>query len=173
MGNPVPMATVSLENTFVRLIGFANTDANGVYNLYNVPPGDYFISAWHKDYGESRRVSIKNVLDHAEVVNEISILEVGDFQGAVFTTQWRRVGGRLLPVYQPVYGALITIAEDPARFGVSAKNGTFKIDELPIGKYKVTVLKPGFRPMSVLLIIKPHTITKYSFYLSQVFLFSV
>jgi hypothetical protein len=75
-GEPVLMATVSLENSAGEFVGFAETDENGVYHLYNVPEGDYYAaSAWHPYYGTSDEVQTPPVMAEGDTVQaDVSIL---------------------------------------------------------------------------------------------------
>ena len=76
-GQPVLMATVFLEDNGGELVGFADTDENGVYHLYNVPElgaGDYFVSAWRPYCGTSDEVQTPVVADEGEVEADMSIL---------------------------------------------------------------------------------------------------
>gem|GEM_PF-4677189 len=76
--SPVFMATVSIEDSYGRLVAFAKTDANGAYHMYNVPVGAsaYTISAWQVDLGESPLIQGLGVTDNMTTTKNIDIAQV-------------------------------------------------------------------------------------------------
>jgi hypothetical protein len=45
-GYPAPHIGVSLYNQYIGSSSVAYTDREGMYYLYNVPPGEYFLQIW-------------------------------------------------------------------------------------------------------------------------------
>lgn len=72
---PLLMAHVYLCDLSNNPCGMASTDQNGVYRLYNVPAGNYLISASYADYGESREIRIDGVAENTIISRDLPITE--------------------------------------------------------------------------------------------------
>jgi len=78
---PLLMAKIYLSDINGNFTGFADTDQTGIYNLCNIPEGDYIISAWHQDHGYSieSTVNVSSEEVHRDISfsNDPPVIEIG------------------------------------------------------------------------------------------------
>ncbi|HUW44673.1 MAG TPA: carboxypeptidase regulatory-like domain-containing protein, partial [Dehalococcoidia bacterium] len=130
-GSPVAGATVS-DGTRTT-----TTDATGEYNIANMPPGTYQVTASKSGY-ESSSLTV-TVLEGNTAVSDLSLVRIivpGTITGSVTDAE----DG------SPVAGAVVT---DGTRMTTTDATGEYTIANVPPGTYQVTASKAGYHSSSL------------------------
>ena len=133
---PVSGASVSVQNTNLQTI----TDANGQFNLVNVPEGGQTLIIGKNGFSSTSAVaSVKNAL-----VTDVGQLVLGQTQSGGIVAGKVFASGSL----QAVTGATIALS-GPKQTSVSSNAaGQFELLSLPNGNYNFTIESVGYHKVS-------------------------
>ena len=148
-GNPVPFASVSVEDSNGFGVAFANVRGDGSYTALSLALDQYRVRVTTESTWERRWFDDELALRTGDLVDVTSSNQVGiDFflpatAGTITGKITRADTG------QPVMGASVRARNFFTSFFGGAntqRDGTFLIRGLPAGNYKIDVLAPGLVP---------------------------
>lgn len=143
-GNPIDGAQVSAN-------GYSDvTDANGLYNITNVPIGTYTVTASKDGFHSSSRTDI-SVITKQTTSLDFSLTPLpttGNIAGIVTDAS----------TGNPIDGANVTVAD---YFDITDETGHYNITNVPAGTYTVTANKDGYQSSSStnVVVVARETIT--------------
>ncbi|MCP4214762.1 MAG: hypothetical protein GY765_08890 [bacterium] len=126
----IPQAKIVIKGNFPDSL-ITNTDSDGRYSFSGIPEGNFTVDAedpvtrlWGRNEGT---ISV----DEEEVTADITACPIASVTGTVYEADGESI----------VEGASIKIKSSETTDDVSAADGTFRVDNLPLGTYIVTAIK--------------------------------
>jgi hypothetical protein len=149
VGNPLPLAGISVEGANGFPVVFVSVNANGSYTAGGLPPGSYRVRASTESISETRWFDDELALRTGDFV-DVTNGNQTEINFALPPTAGT-VSGRITraDTGQPVMGAVVRARNFFSSFFTSAvtqRDGTFLLRGLPAGEYKIDVEAPGLAP---------------------------
>ncbi|MDZ7268105.1 MAG: carboxypeptidase regulatory-like domain-containing protein [candidate division KSB1 bacterium] len=147
-GSPIAHAIVLAIPTTPGAPGFAWTDALGQYTVPGLKPGKYIVLAWARHF----LLEFYDNVRHWRQATPVAVTEGAETTGINFSLAAGRSGpyriaGRVTRGNSSVgegYAAVFALANGvPVASAVAEANGTFTVEDVPAGDYKLMSSGPG------------------------------
>jgi len=137
---PLNGVRVRLESEILAPV-LATTTSNGNFRFMNIPPGNYSLSFFLQGFTAAKRKSI-SISIGGQTELEVILEPTLDKSGVILGTVTDRNGG-------PLEGVLVSVESDmvPQFQVTTSANGSYRFENLPVGKYFLTFKKKGYEAL--------------------------